>query len=104
MHHYRGTVELADVGGPNRIVNQLDVDHYLRGVVPAEVPASWGSAGGGAGMNALRPKSVAARSFAISQNRYSYAKTCDTHRARSTAAPRHGLRPRPPVGSPSRTP
>jgi hypothetical protein len=29
-------------------------------------------------MNALRAQAVAARSFALSQNRYSYAKTCDT--------------------------
>ena len=29
-------------------------------------------------MNALRAQAVAARSFGLSQNRYSYAKTCDT--------------------------
>ena len=83
MVQYRGTIEMRDVLGSNRIVNRLDVDNYLRGVVPREVPASWGSAGDGAGMNALMAQSVAARSYAISQNRYSvsgslYAKTCDT--------------------------
>ena len=80
---YRGTIEVRDVLGSNRIVNRLDVDNYLRGVIPREVPATWGSAGNGAGMNALMAQSVAARSYAISQNRYSvsgsvYAKTCDT--------------------------
>lgn len=76
--HYRGSLELLDVGGVNRVVNQLDVENYLRGVVPKEVSASWGSAGNGTGINALRAQAVAARSFGISQNRYSYAKTCDT--------------------------
>ncbi len=76
--HYRGSLRFDDVGGPNRVVNWLDVDNYLRGVVPREVPASWGSAGGGAGINALMAQSVAARSYAISQSRYSYAKTCDS--------------------------
>jgi peptidoglycan hydrolase-like protein with peptidoglycan-binding domain len=76
--HYRGTLELLDASGPNRVVNQLDVELYLRGVVPREVAASWGSAGGGAGMNALRAQAVAARSYALGETRYSYAKTCDT--------------------------
>ncbi len=35
-------------------------------------------AGGGAGANALRAQSVAARSYALTQARYSYAKTCDS--------------------------
>ena len=32
--HYRGTLELLDAAGPNRVVNQLDVELYVRGVVP----------------------------------------------------------------------
>ncbi len=62
----------------NRVVNDVDVENYLRGVLPKEVPPSWGDAGGGAGMNALRAQAVAARSFGMSQGRYSYAGTCDT--------------------------
>jgi hypothetical protein len=77
--HYRGTVELRNSSdNSNRVINQLDVEQYLRGVIPREVPASWGSAGGGAGMNALRAQAVAARSYALNETRYSYAKTCDT--------------------------
>ncbi len=76
--HYRGTIEIFDISGVNRVVNQLDVENYLRGVVPKEVSASWGAAGNRAGMNALRAQAVAARSFGLSQNRYSYAKTCDS--------------------------
>ena len=78
MTHYRGRIELHDVLGTNRVVNDLDVENYLRGVVPKEVAASWGDAGDGAGMNALRAQAVAARSFGLSQARYSYAGTCDT--------------------------
>ncbi|MDJ0771290.1 MAG: SpoIID/LytB domain-containing protein, partial [Ilumatobacter sp.] len=78
VNHYRGTVELIDVSGTNRVVNVLDVESYLRGVVPKEVPPSWGNGGGGTGMNALRAQSVAARSYGMSQSRYSYAETCDT--------------------------
>lgn len=76
--HYRGTVSMVETGGSLRVVNHLDVENYLRGVVPSEVSGSWGYAGGGAGMNALRAQAVAARSYALAQNRYPYAKTCDT--------------------------
>ncbi|MDW3213542.1 MAG: SpoIID/LytB domain-containing protein [Ilumatobacteraceae bacterium] len=76
--HYRGSVEFLHTGDGNRVVNEVDIENYLRGVVPKESPASWGDAAGGAGMNALRAQSVAARSYALTQNRYSYASTCDT--------------------------
>jgi peptidoglycan hydrolase-like protein with peptidoglycan-binding domain len=69
--HYRGELELHSTGDGNRVVNELPVDLYLRGVVPKEISASWPA-------DALRAQSVAARSFAFSQNRYSYARTCDT--------------------------
>ena len=76
--HYRGSIEFLHTGDGNRVVNQLDVENYLRGVVPKESPASWGDAAGGAGMHALRAQSVAARSYGLTQGRYTYASTCDT--------------------------
>ena len=77
--HYRGSIHvLNDGAGDNRTVNEVLIESYLRGVVPREVPASWGNAGNGLGMNALRAQAVAARSFALTQGRYSYAGTCDT--------------------------
>ncbi|MFW2333699.1 SpoIID/LytB domain-containing protein, partial [Ilumatobacter sp.] len=76
--HYRGAIEVVHTSAGNRVVNDVDVENYLRGVLPKEVPPSWGDAGGGAGMNALRAQAVAARSFGMSQGRYSYAGTCDT--------------------------
>jgi peptidoglycan hydrolase-like amidase len=81
--HYRGRIQLArDSAGDRRVVNDVLVESYLRGVVPREVSTSWGNAGSGRGMNALRAQAVAARSYALAQNRYSgsggYATTCDT--------------------------
>jgi stage II sporulation protein D len=40
-----------------RVVNELGLDTYLRGVVPAEMPASWPA-------EALKAQSIAARSYA----------------------------------------
>jgi hypothetical protein len=76
--HYRGQLDFRSTADGNRVINRLDIENYLRGVLPKEVPASWGSGGGGSGMHALRAQSVAARSYAMSQSRYSYALTCDT--------------------------
>ena len=81
--HYRGQIRLtSDSAGSRRVVNDVPVESYLRGVLPREVSTSWGNAGGGAGMNALRAQAVAARSYALSQNRYAsvggYATTCDS--------------------------
>ena len=79
VDHYRGSIYAANgTVGENRTVNRVLIESYLRGVVPRESPASWGLAGGGAGANALRAQSVAARSYALTQGRYSYAHTCDS--------------------------
>lgn len=76
---YRGSVQVVSNGGVQTTVNQVAVDDYLRSVVPSESPASWGSAGGGRGMEALKAQSVSARSYALSSGRRpSGATTCDT--------------------------
>jgi len=74
-NQYRGTLSLASSEGSARTVNSVLMEDYLRSVVPAESPASWADSGGAP---ALRAQAVAARSYAYSENRYSYAKTCDT--------------------------
>jgi len=76
--HYRGALEFRDTSSGNRVVNDVLVENYLRGVVPQEVSASWGDRGDGAGMHALRAQAVAARSYGVQQGRYGYAGTCDT--------------------------
>jgi hypothetical protein len=66
-----------DVNGESKAVNRVLLEDYLRGVVPRESPASWGDLGGGLGLHQLRAQSVAARSYALAENR-GFAKTCDT--------------------------
>jgi SpoIID/LytB domain protein len=75
---YRGSMVIVDGGGFQTTVNRLPVDEYLRGVLPREMPASWGSAGGGRGMEALEAQAVAARGFALASQWTAYATTCDT--------------------------
>jgi SpoIID/LytB domain protein len=78
--YYRGTLRAVNgPAGENRTVNFVTLEQYVRGVVPREMPASWGTAAGGAGMNALRVQAVAARSFGVAGGlRYPYAKVCDS--------------------------
>jgi len=79
IRYYRGSIRATvDILGNRRTVNLLNSESYLRGVVPRESPAGWGDIGGGLGMNALRAQAVAARSYSLSEARYTYAKTCDT--------------------------
>jgi len=74
----RGDVLALEGDGAARTVNRLPIESYLRGVVPRESPASWGSLGGGAGEQALVAQAVAARSYGFSENRHPWAQTCDT--------------------------
>jgi stage II sporulation protein D len=74
---YRGALRAArpSAGSSDRdTVNVLTMDRYLRGVVPAEMPASWSQA-------ALRSQAVAARTYAArdrAANHGRYYQTCDT--------------------------
>jgi peptidoglycan hydrolase-like protein with peptidoglycan-binding domain len=79
IRYYRGGIRaLADSSGNHRNINFIPTEAYVRGVVPRESPAGWADQAGGLGINALRAQAVAARSYALSESRYSYAKTCDT--------------------------
>jgi SpoIID/LytB domain protein len=75
---YRGDLQVVNTGTSSAVVNRLLLEDYLRGVLPREMPASWASAGGGRGAQALQAQAVAARSYAISSPRNGYATTCDT--------------------------
>jgi hypothetical protein len=84
--HYRGSIDVLSTWSGNRVVNDVKVEDYLRGVLPKEISASWANAGGGAGANAVRAQAVAARSYGLQQARsyfydgssVRYASTCDT--------------------------
>lgn len=71
---YRGVLRFLGAGPGSRTVNALTMDDYLRGVVPAEMPASWH-------LEALRSQVVAARTFALHQRQARLGKAwelCDT--------------------------
>lgn len=74
----RGDLWAVDTGSSQATVNHLPLDAYVRGVVPRESPASWGTLGGGRGEQALLAQAVAARSYALAEERWPYARTCDT--------------------------
>lgn len=72
---YRGALGVALEDGAYRTVNQVDLDDYLAGLLPAEMQANWADQGA---FEALRAQAVAARSYALAEDRYAYAQTCDT--------------------------
>ncbi|TXG89515.1 SpoIID/LytB domain-containing protein [Rhodococcus rhodnii] len=72
---YRGSLGVALDGTAPRVVNSVDLDDYLLAVVPAESRPDWADTGGA---EALRAQAIAARSYASTENRTSYADTCDT--------------------------
>ena len=57
---YRGGVLLRAVGGKVQAINVVNLEAYLRGVVPAEMPASWPP-------EALKAQAVLARTYAVSR-------------------------------------
>ena len=78
VRSYRGLIRAINgTDGENRTVNEVPIEHYLRAVIAKEMSPSWASAGGGKGAQALQAQAVAARSYGLASNRYSYAKTCD---------------------------
>lgn len=72
---YRGSLGVALDGVEPRVLNHLDIEDYLFGVVPAESRAEWADTGGA---EALRAQAIAARSYAAAEHRYPYAETCNT--------------------------
>ena len=55
---YRGGLRIEAGPGGLRVINVVDLEAYLRGVVPAEMQASWP-------MEALKAQAVAARSYVL---------------------------------------
>lgn len=72
---YRGSLGVALDGAESRVLNHVDIEDYLLGVVPVEARADWADTGGA---EALRAQAIAARSYAAAEHRYPYAETCDT--------------------------
>ena len=59
---FRGALHVFMAGANADVVNEVAIEDYLRGVVPAEMPASWPTA-------ALTAQAIAARSYAAYQLR-----------------------------------
>ncbi|MDQ3938029.1 MAG: SpoIID/LytB domain-containing protein, partial [Chloroflexota bacterium] len=57
---YRGSMRLRGTADGVQAINVVSMDDYLRGVVPAEVPASWPK-------EAVRAQAVAARGYVLSK-------------------------------------
>jgi SpoIID/LytB domain protein len=55
---YRGTIHVDLSGGRLRAINLVRLEHYLYGVVPAEVPDDWPA-------EVLKAQAVAARTYAL---------------------------------------
>jgi len=55
---YRGSLEFRVENGKLAVVNELNIEDYLRGVVPAEIPPAWPK-------EALKAQAVAARNYAL---------------------------------------
>ena len=89
-YYYRGQIAAASYNGSPRTLNVVDVENYLRGVVPSESPAYWGTLGTTvatgtsagsqpAGFYALMAQAVEARSYALSSmGEFGYADICDS--------------------------
>ncbi len=56
--YYRGALRLTASGNTFRIINVVDLESYLRGVVAAEMPGSWP-------LEALKAQAVAARTYVL---------------------------------------
>jgi SpoIID/LytB domain protein len=79
LRYYRGAIRAVNGSvGENRTINVVPLEQYLRVVVASEVPAFWATLGGGAGRRALEVQAIAARSYVMSHQRYTYARTCDS--------------------------
>lgn len=71
---YRGRLRSVDYRSEQRLtVNVVPLEHYLRGVVPAEMQAGWPQ-------QALRAQAVAARTYAVHErgDGNTYYDLCDT--------------------------
>ncbi len=59
---YRGGLKVAWIGDHWRLTNNIDLEDYLKGVVPMEMENGWAAQG----LEALKAQSIAARTYAVS--------------------------------------
>jgi len=57
-HWYRGSFLIYNTGNGLVLINDVDLESYIQGVVPSEMPARWNT-------EALKAQAIAARSYAV---------------------------------------
>ncbi len=66
---YHGKLMIKNLNGKLTVINDIDLENYLKGVVPSEMPAAWE-------FEALKAQAIAARSFALAnlgkQSKFGY--------------------------------
>ncbi len=67
---YRGTIELRNKKGGLLVINDLNLEEYLQGVVAAEIPHDWE-------FEALKAQAVASRTYALYQKQISAGRPYD---------------------------
>lgn len=55
---YRGELVLRNINGKLVVINNINIEDYLRGVVPSEMPSKWN-------IEAHKAQAIAARSYAV---------------------------------------
>lgn len=70
---YRGSFFLKPNGSKTELINILDMEDYLKGVVPSEMPASWPK-------EALKAQAIAARSYAANMLMLTSTATSQVYR------------------------
>lgn len=86
-NRYQGSIQLTAQGNQVQVINFVDMESYLRGVVPSEMSASWP-------MEALKAQAVAARSYTLTslspQSEYDLCATveCQVYRGVEVEHPR----------------
>lgn len=55
---YRGYLYIQNRGNKLTVINDIDLENYIKGVVPSEMPSSWE-------IEALKAQAIAARSYAL---------------------------------------
>ncbi|MBE4907071.1 SpoIID/LytB domain-containing protein [Bacillus luteolus] len=78
---YRGSFDIRLKSDKIQAINVLDMEDYLKGVVPSEMPASWH-------MEALKAQAIAARSFAQNSMILSNTATSQVYRGFTGEHPR----------------
>lgn len=55
---YRGYLSIQNRGNKLTVINDIDLENYIKGVVPSEMPSGWE-------IEALKAQAIAARSYAL---------------------------------------